>query len=406
MSMLSRSESKDVVATSTVVIKVGTSSLVDQTTGNPALSKIAALIEAICEVKKKSNAVLVTSGAVGFGCLALGLKERPRGVQMKQALAAVGQAKLMELYGRMFNSLGESCAQVLLTYENLGNRSQHLNAINTFDALFKLGVVPIVNENDTVAVEELRFGDNDCLSAMVASMLRAKDLIILTDVDGLYTANPQKDPNAKRIAVVEDIDSLNVDVSSKGSSLGTGGMATKLTAGRLATSSGVQMSIVSAADPGIILKVLEGQSVGTLFKARNLKNRKSHKRWIAGLPARQRIFLDDGAARAILKKKSLYAAGITKVEGNFPANVAVTLCDCKGRPLAQGLTNYSSMELNLLKGKQMSAVNDILGYHGSDYVMYRGNIVLLEFDKNEQKELLSLKSSSGVMDIKKNTTPH
>uniref|UniRef100_A0A7S4DTG6 PUA domain-containing protein n=1 Tax=Lotharella globosa TaxID=91324 RepID=A0A7S4DTG6_9EUKA len=364
----------------TIVIKVGTSSLVDASTGLPSLSKIAALVEVLCKLKRNDmNVALVSSGAVGFGCLALGLKERPEGVMVKQALAATGQAKLMELYGRMFNSLGESCAQVLLTYDNLGHRAQFLNAVNTFEALFKLGVVPVVNENDTVAVEELRFGDNDCLSAMVASMLKAERLIILTDVDGLYTSNPNKDPDAKRIPVVDNIDDLDVDTSSAGSALGTGGMATKITAAKLATASGVDMSIVSAKNPTIILEVMRGDNVGTLFKKRSLKVSKDRKRWIAGLPARQSIYLDDGAVRAIKEKKSLYAAGIIKINGKFPSNVAIGLADSKGVVFAQGITNYSSAELALLKGKQMQETFDCLGYHGSEHVMHRGNIVLLEF---------------------------
>jgi len=366
-----------------LVIKVGTSSLIASDTGLPALSKIASLIENMCAAKRlKYNIVLVSSGAVGFGCLALKLKKRPVGVMMKQALAATGQAKLMELYGRMFNSLGENCAQVLLTYENLGIRSQYLNAVNTFEALFKLGVVPIVNENDTVAVEELRFGDNDCLSAMVASMLKAKHLIILTDVDGLYTANPNNNPDAKLISVVEDIDALNVDVSSKGSDLGTGGMATKLTAAKLATSSGVNMSIVSAEDPCVITEILNGKKVGTLFKGRVLKTSKDRKRWIIGLPARQFIHLDEGAVKAIKEKKSLYAAGIKEIKGRFPANAPVGLCDIKGNVFAQGVVNYSSAELDVLKGRQMSDSYQILGYYGAECVIHRGNIVLMQFDTN------------------------
>eukprot|EP00466_Bigelowiella_natans_P005504 jgi/Bigna1/90603/estExt_fgenesh1_pg.C_740045 len=358
----------------TIVIKVGTSSLVDANTGLPALSKIACLIENVCILKRqKLNVVLVSSGAVGFGCLALNLKERPSGVMMKQALAATGQAKLMELYGRMFNASFsrdfESAQCLLLTEEAFGGLS-----------LFKLGVVPIVNENDTVAVEELRFGDNDCLSAMVASMLKAKHLIILTDVDGLYTSNPTKDPEAKRIEVVEDIESLNVDVSSKGSSLGTGGMATKITAAKLATASGVRMSIVSAADPAVIVQVLKGDKVGTLFKKRTLKTSKDKKRWIAGLPARQFLYLDKGAVSAVMKKKSLYAAGIQKIRGKFPANVAIGLCDMKGNVFAQGLVNYSSVELDMLKGKQMNECFESLGYYGAECVIHRGNIVLFQFD--------------------------
>jgi len=252
--------------------------------------------------------------------------------------------------------------------------------VNTFEALFKLGVVPIVNENDTVAVEELRFGDNDCLSAMVAAVIGARMLIILTDVDGLYDKNPTKHKDAKRIAVVEKVEDLDVDVSSKGSSLGTGGMATKITAAKIATASGVEMSIVSAVDPYVILKVMNGDSVGTLFKRRKLVTSRNHKRWIAALPARQFLYLDEGAVKAIKKKKSLFSAGITKIIGTFPSNVSIGICDMKGNVFAHGLVNYSSMELELLKGRQMSDVPKILGYIGADSIVHRGNIVLLEFD--------------------------
>eukprot|EP00501_MAST-03F_sp_TOSAG23-6_P000443 GSMAST32.ASY1.ANO1.455.1 assembled CDS len=224
---------------------------------------------------------------------------------MKQALAAIGQSKIMSFYNNFFRGLGEACAQVLITYEDLGVRSQFLNARNTFKALFQLGVVPIVNENDTVAVEELRFGDNDCLSAMVAAMLSAKHLIILTDVD-------------------------DADTSSKGSGLGTGGMATKVTAARLATASGVACSIVGAKDPNVIRRVLKGES----------------KRWIAGLPARQFLLLDAGAVSAVKKKSNLYAAGIISVKGKFTAHTAVGLCDSKGILFAQGIVNFTSQEIN------------------------------------------------------------
>lgn len=305
---------------------------------------------------------------------------------MKQALAAIGQSKIMSFYNNFFRGLGESCAQVLITYENLGVRSQFLNARNTFKALFQLGVVPIVNENDTVAVEELRFGDNDCLSAMVAAMLSAKHLIILTDVDGLYTANPAVDAKARRIPVVRDFAALDADTSSKGSGLGTGGMATKVTAARLATASGVACSIVGAKDPNVIRRVLKGESVGTLFIARKLKScKKSKKRWIAGLPARQFLLLDAGAVSAVKKKSNLYAAGIISVKGKFTAHTAVGLCDSKGILFAQGIVNFTSQEINLLKGKQMKDMEKVLGYYGTEKVMHRANIVLLQFIDTEGK---------------------
>mmetsp|Transcript_7134 Transcript_7134/g.13185 ORF Transcript_7134/g.13185 Transcript_7134/m.13185 type:complete len:483 (+) Transcript_7134:347-1795(+) len=391
-----RSESFRKEDSATIVIKVGTSSLVNSENGHPQLSKIGAIIEQICEIRRRGmNVVLVSSGAVGFGCLALGLKERPKGgIMMKQALAAVGQAKIMELYGRMFNSLGYSCAQVLLTYENLGKRYQYINARNTFQALFKLGVVPIVNENDTVAVEEIRFGDNDCLSAMVAAMINADKLIIMTDVEGLYTSNPNKNPDAKKIDVVKDVENLDVDATGAGSSMGTGGMATKITAAKLATYSGVNMWIVNAADPTNISKVIREESVGTFFKKRYLKLSTSKKKWIAQLPARQKLYLDDGAVKAVTKKKPLYAAGIKKVKGSFMANVAVGLCDLKGTVFAQGLVNYQSSELELIKGRQMHEVAKILGYHGAESVMHRGNIVLLQFAETKASDEATNTSSS------------
>ena len=218
---------------------MGTSSLLRTEAGTLHLSQICTLCETVARLNRAGvRVVLVSSGAVGAGMFRMGLSEKPKEVAKKQALAAVGQVHLMRYYEDIFNTIGVKCAQVLLTLENLSNRKQYVRARNTFNALFDMGVVPVVNENDCVAVEELRFGDNDTLSAQVAALCEAQWLFLLTDVDGLYTSNPNTDPNAKRIEVVENINELDVDVGGAGSSVGTGGMVTKLTAARIACAAG------------------------------------------------------------------------------------------------------------------------------------------------------------------------
>jgi glutamate 5-kinase len=365
----------------TIVIKIGTSSLTQPATGNLALSTIASLVETIISLKQQGyRVVLVSSGAVGVGCARLGMKTRPRNIALKQAVAAVGQGRLIRVYDDLFTTLGQPVAQVLLTRTDLVQRSRYLNAYNTFQELLRLGVVPVVNENDTVAVEELKFGDNDTLSAQVASLIEADWLFLLTDVDRLYSADPRSNPDAKPISLVQSLDELeklSVQTGGSGTAWGTGGMATKIEAARIATGAGVRTVITNGSTPRNLEKILQGESIGTQFEPSLLVDR-ARKRWIAhGLIPTGKLYLDEGAVRAIsLGGKSLLAAGIKTVEGEFNASDAVVLSDEGGREIARGLVNYSSEELQKIQGCQSNQIPLILGYAGAETVIHRDNLVL------------------------------
>ncbi|WP_013323655.1 glutamate 5-kinase [Gloeothece verrucosa] len=366
----------------TVVIKIGTSTLTKPDTGQLALSTIAELVETLTSLKQAGyQIVLVSSGAVGVGCGRLNRKERPKDIAMKQAIAAVGQGRLIRVYDDLFNTLGQPIAQILLTRRELIDRRCYVNAYNTFAALFELGVIPIVNENDTVAVEELNFGDNDTLSALVANLIDADWLFLLTDVDQLYSADPRLVPDAQPINLVnhEDFPHLQVDAGGQGSRWGTGGMATKLAAARIATSAGVRMVITSGTQPKNIVKILAGESIGTQFIPQpRIEN--ARKRWIAyGLLPMGKLFLDAGAVKAICQGgKSLLPAGITQVEGEFLDSEAVLLCDQQGKEIARGLVNYSSAEIEKIKGYHSDKIPLLLGYVGEETVIHRDNLVIYQ----------------------------
>jgi glutamate 5-kinase len=363
----------------TIVVKIGTSSLAQPETGKLALSTIASLVETLTQLRELGyHVVLVSSGAVGVGCSRLKLTEKPKKIAIKQAIAAVGQGRLIRVYDDLFTSLNQPIAQVLLTRRELMERSCYVNAKNTFNALFELGVVPIVNENDTVAIEELKFGDNDTLSALVASLINADWLFILTDVDCLYSADPRLFSDAKPITIVNssELDKLQVQAGSKGSSWGTGGMLTKLTAARLATGAGVTTVITHGKQPENLLKIISGEAIGTKFEAQS-KNDNARKRWIAyGLLPTGKLYLDAGAVRAISQQgKSLLAAGIIKVEGNFDSAEAVQLCNETGQEIARGIVNYSLEEINKIKGHHSDKIPELLGYNGAETIVHRDNLV-------------------------------
>ena len=363
----------------TIVIKIGTSSLTLET-GQIAIATIASLVETICYLRSFGHRiVLVSSGAVGVGCARLNLKERPRKMALKQAVAAVGQGRLMRIYDDMFSSLQQAIAQILLTRRELVERNTYVNASNTFQELLDLGVIPIVNENDTIAVDELKFGDNDTLSALVASLIQADWLFLLTDVDRMYSADPKTVPDAQPIKLVssQEFDRLEVDAGSSGSQWGTGGMATKLSAARIATSTGVRTVIAQGKQPENIIKIIEGDDLGTQFEAQP-KTDNARKRWITyGLVPAGILYLDEGAVKAVTRKgKSLLPAGIISVEGEFSVSDAVKLCSKEGVELGRGLVNYNSSEIEQIKGHHSSEITAILGYDSVDTVVHRNNLVV------------------------------
>lgn len=315
------------------------------------LRAIASLVEAVRRLKDAGHPVIViSSGAVGAGCQKLGLKSRPDDVAQRQALAAVGQVHLMRFYEDLFTAVGLTCSQVLLTLDNLADHDQYQNAAATFSHLLNYGVVPIVNENDTVAVESLKIGDNDTLAAQVATLVEAEWLFLLTDVDALYTANPAVDPTATPIREVSDMTQL-INVSTAGASggaaeggsqWGTGGMATKLTAANLATAAGTRMVICNG-DPELVPRmVLDGEQIGTVFLPAPAPVQ-GHKRWILSTPARGQICLRADAAEALRNgTTAVFVEGVTDILGDFESGDAVVLRDESGTEVGRGLVELSS----------------------------------------------------------------
>ncbi len=364
----------------TVVVKIGTSSLTDRTTGDLKLSVIGGLAEELTRLRRSGwKVVLVSSGAVGVGAKRLGMKTRPTTLEGKQATAAVGQGLLMSLYDRFFSFLDQPVAQVLLTRADLVDRDRYLNIYRTLNELFALGVIPVINENDTVAVEELKFGDNDTLSARVGTLVKANWLILFTDVAGLYSANPHLDPEAQLIAEVDKVSAeLDQVAVGKGSAWGTGGMLTKLEAARIATVGGITMVITDGAIPQNLPKILAGEAIGTKFLPQK-EPMNSRQLWIAyGLVPKGKLLLDKGAVKALQAQgKSLLPAGIKAMEGNFKAQSLVDLCDLNGSAFARGLVNYSSSDLRKLLGQKSDRIPEILGHEGAEEAVHRDNLVLL-----------------------------
>lgn len=360
-----------------LVLKIGTSSLT-RGDGKLALGAIAALVEAIADLQAQGQrVVLVSSGAVGVGCARLGMAHRPQTIALKQAAAAVGQGRLMGVYDDLFSHYGLTVAQLLLTRSDLEKRQSYKNIHNTLRSLLALGVIPIINENDTVAIEELKFGDNDTLSARVASVIEADWLFLLTDVDRLYSADPRQDPTAQPIATVEDVDDLVADVGGQGSAWGTGGMVTKMAAARIATRAGIKTVITNGSRPSDLAKILAGEEIGTLFKPHKTID-SARKRWLAHgtIPVGQ-LVLDRGAVQAIRERgKSLLPAGVLRVQGEFAEAATVQLWDEEEREIAIGSVNYNSDDLRRIAGHQSGAIAQILGYSGEQTVVHRDNLVL------------------------------
>jgi len=366
-------------AASTLVVKVGTRALTNEL-GQLDEDRIAKLAEQLHHVIQSGRKVaLVSSGAVGSGMGRLGLKTRPTDLAHLQAVAAVGQSLLVEAYERWLWKFGHHAAQVLLTAEDLDHRLRYLNARNTLVALMELGAVPVINENDTVSVEELQttFGDNDRLAALVTNLIRAPLLVLLSDVDGLYTGHPS-DPASKRIETVEQIDdAITGMIRDRLGGLSKGGMASKINAARIATASGENVIIADGRTPDVLDRILAGEPVGTLFIAQG-QVLAARKRWIGfTVKPRGQLVLDAGACKAIQRDgRSLLAAGVVDAIGRFQKGDIVALCDQQGKELARGLTNYGVDEVRQIKGLKTQAIAAALGQCPYDEVVHRDNMVL------------------------------
>lgn len=361
------------------VIKVGSSLLEEDSD-----SMVAGLTRQIQRlVEEGREPVLVSSGAILFGMEAMGLDTYPVTLPRKQAAAAVGQSRLMEHYRRYFAECGLETAQVLLTQEGIHNRQTYLNASNTLNTLLEMNVVPIVNENDTVATEEIQFGDNDTLSALVATLVDADLLVILSDVDGLYRGDPDEEegPVSRVEAMTDEVHGWVRRESDSEGRATVGGMATKLEAAETVTRSGTPMVIASGHVEDVLGAILSGEEVGTLFEpARGEDIVQGRKRWIGyHLPSKGTIRVDEGAARALLERgKSLLPSGVVHVEGRFQRGDAVRVENPSERELGRGLVNYSLQEVQRLQGCQTDEISDILGYHNFDEIIHRDNLVVFQ----------------------------
>ncbi len=363
-----------------IVIKVGTSTIT-YANGKRNFSQIERLAREISDLQNQGKEmILVTSGAVAVGVDRMGLPGKPKTIPGKQAAAAVGQGVLMHTYEKFFADYGQIVAQVLITKTEAIDRHRYTNTRNTFMELMRQRVIPIVNENDVVALDELKIGDNDNMSALVAGIVDADLVIILSDVDGLYTANPQTHPDAVIVPEVAEITpEIEASAGGVGSARGTGGMATKIQAAKAATSSGIHLVIASGTEKNAITRVLQGEELGTLFVSR--ENRlQFRKRWLAfGAKIAGSIVVDDGCAKAIRKAGgcSILPAGVFAVQGEFLPGSTVSVIDKDAHELARGLVHYSSAELEQIKGCNSGEIANILGHKNFDEVIHRDDLVIL-----------------------------
>ena len=363
-----------------VVVKIGTGVLTTDD-GYIDKSQIKRLAEQVVELKKMGyDVVVVSSGAIGSGMGELGIEKRPSTLPELQAVAAIGQSKLISTYDECFKLHGYHAAQILLTREDFEDRQRYLNTCNTIHTLFQLNAIPVVNENDTISVDEIKFGDNDALSALMTNLLNAELLIILSSVDGLYDKYPTAKSKATVIPVVENVsrEVKQLAFDSK-TARGVGGMQTKLEAASIVTNAGEAVIIANGRMDNVLKRIMQGENIGTLFLPKEEKLA-SRKRWIGyTIKPKGKVYVDDGAARALSDKgKSLLASGILLVEGTFSKGDIVSICKGeKGVIFARGLTNYSFEEIEKIKGRSTSDIAKILGYKLYDEVIHRDNMVIL-----------------------------
>lgn len=363
-----------------LIVKVGSSSLCDEK-GNIDSQRILGLVQQIAHIRQRGIQVtLVSSGAISAGMKAMNLRKKPETIPEKQALAAIGQASLMKIYEDMFHIFHMKSAQILMNHDDFDDRKRLLNFYHAMQSLIKYKVVPIINENDTLAVDEIKVGDNDTMAALVVPIVNADLVVLISDIDGLYDKNPHIYKDAQ---LIEEVDEVNHEIESMASDtdtqMGTGGMVTKLRAAKICTEYGCDMAIVNGQSPHVLLDLLDGKPVGTLFHGdvgRNLNARQlwiMYQTWSKGC-----IIVDAGCAKALRHHKSLLPSGITGVSGDFSMSSIVDIIDENGVKLAKGISNYSSKEIDKIKGKKTSAIESILGEHDYDEVVHANNMVLVK----------------------------
>lgn len=361
-----------------IVIKIG-SRVIASTKQGLNHQRMKRIVREVAELHQKGyEMVVVSSGAIVAGMKELGLNNKPKGISLKQAAASIGQSKVMQMYERLFSESDIKVAQILLTRDDIADRRRFLNSRNTLLALLSYSVIPVINENDTVAVDEIRFGDNDLLSGLVTNLVDADILLILSDISGLFTEDPAVNPEARLIPVVKDIDEDIEFIAGDSITIeGTGGMASKVETAKKVSEYGIPTIIMSGNLSGLLGKAIDGFEVGTLFLPRKSRLT-SRKHWIAyAIPTCGGLVLDNGARDAILLRgKSLLPSGITGIEGEFEAGDSVTCEDETGKVFAKGLTNYGSRDIVKIMGKKTGEIAGILGYKDYDEVIHRDNMVV------------------------------
>ncbi len=361
-----------------LVVKIGTGVLTDPK-GRFDAVHFARLTADLADVARERELVVVSSGAIALGVERLGLASRPKDIPGKQAAAAVGQGALMHRYESALGPAGYATAQVLLTHDDFANRTRYLNARRALERLLEQKAVPIINENDTVSVDEIKLGDNDNLAGLVAGLIGADLLVILSDVAGLYTADPRKDAAARKLDEVPEV-TAEIEKLAGGSisGVGTGGMITKVRAARVAGGAGTPTIIAPGKKVGALLEILRGEPVGTIFTA-GAEPLSSRKRWVAhALKPKGSLIVDEGARKALLaNKRSLLPSGVREVSGNFKIGDAVDITDPSGAVFARGLAGYSADELRRIAGHKTSEIEQLLGYKYLDEVVHRDDLVEL-----------------------------
>lgn len=361
-----------------IVVKIGTSTLTD---GSPRLSRpnMLDIIRQLSRLQEDGHRiVLVSSGAMAAGRELLNNPKLPNHLPAKQMLSAVGQGYLMQVYSTLFGHYDVKIGQVLLTHADFKNRTGYINARNTMGTMLDYGIVPIVNENDTIAVEEIKVGDNDNLSAQIAALLDADKLILLTDQDGLFDSDPRSNSDAKLVTRVERIDDNIWELAGESvSGLGTGGMVTKIQAAQLATRGGTQTIIANGRTPDVLLRLMAGEPLGTTFEP-VITQLESRKRWLLAEKPTGIIVIDDGAAKVLLREgASLLPVGIKSVHGEFERGALVSIENLRGESLAQGLSNYNNFEMERIAGQHSDTIIDILGYTYGSAAVHRDHMVLI-----------------------------
>ena len=359
-----------------LVVKVGTSTLT-HANGQLNLERMERLVRELADLHNRDiEVILVSSGAIGTGANRMGLKKIPKTLPEKQALAAIGQGRLLHMYEKFFADYGKTVAQVLLTREDLDERIRYLNATNTLLAILNMQVIPIINENDTVVVEEIKIGDNDTLSTMVAGIVNADLLIILSDVDGLYDSDPRINKEARlQNEVYEVTAEMEANAASRGTTFASGGMLTKLKSASICMAAGIPMVIANSAEKNVIRRIFAGEELGTVFLPREEKM-PSRKKWLAfGTVLHGKLTVDNGASQALLNRgKSLLASGVLTVEGDFERGTVIGVMRSDGLEIARGLANYSANEIRQIAGHKSGDIEIILGAKDYDDVIHRDNL--------------------------------